>query len=77
MVSVEVSPQTGNSLFSVARTEDIDSWAIEWEPKGTFVEDTLDPDIAGKLSVLSMCHEGQWVDGVGVKQLPTVFYVVH
>tara|TARA_R110000764_G_scaffold151104_1_gene238588 strand:+ start:161 stop:1102 length:942 start_codon:yes stop_codon:yes gene_type:complete len=77
MVSVEVSPQTGNSLFSVARTEDIDSWAIEWEPKGTFVGDTLDPDIAGKLSVLSMCHEGQWVDGVGVKHLPTVFYVVH
>jgi hypothetical protein len=77
MVCVEASPRLGCSLFVVARTEEMDSWRAHWEPGGTFTEDTLDPDIAGKLSVLSMCAVGQWVDGVGVKQTTTIFYVVH
>lgn len=77
MVSVEVSPQTGNPFFVVAHTEDISAWETHWEPKGTFAEDTLDPDITGKLAVLQMCDADQWVDGVGVKESTTVFYVVH
>tara|TARA_R110000824_G_scaffold398024_1_gene601441 strand:+ start:126 stop:1046 length:921 start_codon:yes stop_codon:yes gene_type:complete len=83
MVSVEVSPTSGNTLFVVARTEDINGrdinssyYTASWAPKGTFVEDTLDRDIMGKLSILQMCEVGHWVDGVGYRPTDTVFYVV-
>lgn len=76
MVSVESSPTTGDTLFAVAHTENISRWVVEWEAKGTFVEDTLDPDIRGKLAVLQMCEVKHWVDGVGFKVTDTMFYVV-
>ena len=81
MVSVEISPTSGNTLFVVARTEDINarntlSSTPSWVPKGTFVEDTLDRDIMGKLATLQMCEVGHWVDGVGYRPTDTVFYVV-
>ena len=82
MVSVELSPVSGNTLFVVARIDDINSSnpalgpAGSWVPKGTFVEDTLDRDIMGKLATLQMCEIGHWVDGVGYRPMDTLFYVV-
>jgi hypothetical protein len=75
MVSIESSPTTGNSLFIVAATEDILAAPPLWVAKGTFVEDTLDVDIAGKLAVLSMCDVDHWVDNVGYKVTGNRFYV--
>jgi len=77
LVVVEEAP-TG-VRFSVAYTEEVDRWRSEWQEKGVFVEETLQanhPDIVGKLAMLQMCEIGQWVDGIGYKAAPTVYYVV-
>ena len=77
LVVVEEAP-TG-VRFSVAYTEEVNRWRSEWQEKGVFVEETLQanhPDIVGKLAMLQMCEIGQWVDGIGYKAAPTVYYVV-
>ena len=53
-------------------------WKIWKYSLGSFSEDTIQAeysDVAGKLAVLQMCEVGQWVDGVGYKSTPTVYYV--
>ena len=76
MVSVE---QKGDSAkFTLLHTSDISNHLNEWSPLGSFTEDTLQanhPDVLGKLAMLQMCEVGQWVDGVGWKPTPTVYYV--
>ena len=76
MVSVEQRPS--GTCFELAHTEDISEWGSVWHSLGAFSEDTIHAeysDVAGKLAVLQMCEVHQWVDGVGYKSTPTVYYV--
>jgi hypothetical protein len=76
MVCAEQRPN--GTRFELAQTEDISDYGTVWGSLGTFSEDTIQaeyPDVAGKLAVLQMCEVEQWVDGVGYKSTPTVYYV--
>ena len=78
MITVEKTLR-GNILYNMATTDDISSWGIQWTPAGTFTPSgntALPTKIAGQLSVLSMCEQGQWVDNVGYKASESCFYVV-
>ena len=79
MVSVEDSLFNEGNLYVTAYTDNIEenngSTSL-WTTGGTFVEDTLDPDILRKLSALQLVEQNSWVDGVGFKSSERVYYVI-
>ena len=81
MVSVEDSLLNEGNLYVTAYTDNIEysvtfSQQAQWTAGGTFVEDTLDPDILRKLSALQLVEQNSWVDGVGFKSSERVYYVI-
>ena len=83
MAMVSIEETTAGAKFVMVENENVNprypASTPPWVPKGVFVEETLQanyPDIFGKLSMLQMCEIDQWVDGVGFRATPTVYYVV-
>jgi hypothetical protein len=76
MVSVEDSLLSEGNLYVTAYTDNIEDHFSAWTAGGTFVEDTLDPDVLRKLSALQLVEQDSWVDGVGFKSSERVYYVI-
>ena len=66
----------GNRLYSTAPTSDISDYNPDFIAGETYTEDTIPEDLSGKLSVLSLCDNDQYVDNVGWRVSETMFYVV-
>ena len=66
----------GNRLYSTAPTSDISDYNPDFIAGETYTEDTIPEDLSGKLSVLSVCDNDQYVDNVGWRVSETMFYVV-
>ena len=66
----------GSTLYHTALTADVSDWSPEFSMSDTYTDDTIPEDLNGKLSVLSLCDNGQFVDNVGWRVSETIFYVV-
>ena len=66
----------GHRLYSTAPTSDISYYNPNFIAGETYTEDTISEDLSGKLSVLSLCDNDQYVDNVGWRVSETMFYVV-
>jgi len=66
----------GNRLYSTAPTSDISNYSPNFIAGETYTEDTIPEALSGKLSVLSLCDNEQYVDNVGWRVSDTLFYVV-
>ena len=66
----------GNRLYSTAPSSDISDYNPTFIAGETYTEDTIPEDLSGKLSVLSLCDNDQYVDNVGWRVSETMFYVV-
>jgi len=75
-ITVCESRITGESEYLVCRCSDISKYQQDWQDVGRFDDKTLPEELAGKLSVLMMCEQKQWVDNVGVKFSDRVYYVI-
>lgn len=66
----------GMNVYRIAKTPDISAWDGSWIATESVAEADLPDDIKGKISVLLMCTNDQYVDNVGYRVRGNLFYVV-
>jgi hypothetical protein len=68
---------TGKQMFRLIRDQELSWYTPDIDPNRieTYEQSDLPEDIAGKLAVLSMTADDTYVEGVGYRAAPTLYYI--
>jgi len=72
---VHVYARGGKTYVASARVLNIREYGPEFNMHDTWREDELPDNIHGKISVMSICADAQFVEGVGYKVNDSMFYI--
>lgn len=75
MQFVHVNERYGQQVVNFARLKDITSWRPEVEHVHTVRPDEVSEDIQHGCAAMSICEDGQFVDGVGYRVNDHTFYL--
>jgi hypothetical protein len=75
MAFITATMHGDQQVFTVMRTSDGNRYHATWEEPEVYV-DELPEHLAGRVAVMSMAEQGVYVEGVGYKATPRLFYVV-
>ena len=75
MQFIHVNERYGQQVVNCARLKDITAWRSEVEHVHTLRPDEVPEDIQHGCAALSICEDGQFVDGVGYRVNDHTFYL--
>ena len=71
---VHIYARNGTQYVSSSRATDITDYGATFFPENTWTLDEVPEDVQGKIAVMSMCKDDEFVEGVGYKASDTMFY---
>ena len=71
---VHIYARNGTQYVSSSRATDITDYGATFFPENTWTLDEVPEDVQGKIAVMSMCEDDEFVEGVGYKANDTMFY---